>query len=299
MRCPACNTENTPDSRFCGGCGAKLALAEPRVAPTAKIPDDAPFQTPAPGAYTAAYAPGPISYAPPSMPPRLPSAPPIAPPPARVPEASLSLPVPRRRTGLIATVVVIDLALAGTGGLLLAKGLEPPAQAPVSSPAPAPTPAPTPPAPQTTSITPPAGSANDVAIGSALDHIAAAPPAPEPIPAPPQHVAPKKPATPPPAPVDPYDMSHALANEVELAASRAGPDFEHCLDTALHEKPIHGAIHVSFVVVADGRVATPKITQNTTGSSGLAACLTTIISGWTFATHPAHATSFTRPFSYP
>ncbi len=185
MRCPACNTENTLDSRFCGGCGAKLALAEPRVAPTAKIPDDAPFQTPAPGAYAAptTYAPGPISYAPPSMPPRLPSSPPVAPPPARVPEASLSMAVPRRRTGLIATVVVIDLALAGAGGLLLAKGLEPPTVPASTSPAPTPTPAPTP-APQTTSIAPapspppppplrPAGSAADVAIGSALDHIAA------------------------------------------------------------------------------------------------------------------------------
>ena len=94
-------------------------------------------------------------------------------------------------------------------------------------------------------------------------------------------------------------MSHALANEVELAASRAGPDFERCLDTALREKEIHGAIHVSFTVVADGRVAAPKVTQNSTGSSSLATCLTTIISTWTFATHPAHATSFTRPFSYP
>ncbi|HEX4456215.1 MAG TPA: zinc ribbon domain-containing protein, partial [Kofleriaceae bacterium] len=191
MRCPACNTENTPDSRFCGGCGAKLALAEPRVAPTAKIPDDAPFQTPAPGAYTASvapstYAPGPISYAPPSMPPRAPSAQPIAPPPpARVPEASLSMAVPRRRTGLIATVVVIDLALAGAGGLLLAKGLEPPTAPAATATAPPPTPA-----PQTTAITPapspappplqPAGSAADVAIGSALDHIATATPAPAP-----------------------------------------------------------------------------------------------------------------------
>jgi hypothetical protein len=298
MRCPACNTENTPDSRFCGGCGAKLALAEPRVAPTAKIPDDAPFQTPA---YTSVapntYTPGPISYAPPSMPPRLPSSPPVTPPPARVPEASLSMAVPRRRTGLIATVVMIDLALAGAGGLLLAKGLEPP----TAPTAPSPAPAPAPPAPSPSSPPPlqPAGSAADGAIGSALDHIAATtPPAPTPpAPAPTQHVAAKKPA--PPAPIDPYDMSHALANEVELAASRAGPDFEQCLDAALREKAIHGAIHVSFIVAADGRVATPKVAQNTTGSSALATCLTTIISTWTFATHPAHATSFVRPFSYP
>ncbi|MEO8845944.1 MAG: zinc-ribbon domain-containing protein [Kofleriaceae bacterium] len=43
MRCPTCGTENVPDSRFCGACGAKLTPAENRVAPTAKISDDAPF----------------------------------------------------------------------------------------------------------------------------------------------------------------------------------------------------------------------------------------------------------------
>lgn len=37
MRCPSCNTQNEPDSRFCGGCGARLSGAESRLAPTQKI----------------------------------------------------------------------------------------------------------------------------------------------------------------------------------------------------------------------------------------------------------------------
>ena len=135
MRCPACSTENTPDSRFCGRCGAKL-VSEPRLAPTAKIPDDAPLPAQAAVAGAPYAGGGPISYAPPQMPPAaaLPSPAPTATPvpaaPApirRVPEASVSLPEPpRRRTGLVAAVLVIDLALAGTGAFLLAKGVAPP-----------------------------------------------------------------------------------------------------------------------------------------------------------------------------
>lgn len=68
MRCPTCGTENTPDSRFCGGCGAKLVPeTASRVAPTAKISDDAPFPqrypTPVPAQ---GFASGPTSLAPPS-----------------------------------------------------------------------------------------------------------------------------------------------------------------------------------------------------------------------------------------
>jgi hypothetical protein len=304
MRCPTCNTENTPDSRFCGGCGAKLVPASPRVAPTAKIPDDAPF--PVPGALTTTtpgHAAPPISYAPPSMPPRViePSAPQPQPPITRVPEASLSMPVPRRRTGLIATVIVIDLALAGSGAVLLAKGLEPPSKAAAPAPAPvAPTitaPAPTPPPPPQTGSGLAlfgSGSADDDAIGSAsLARLAAgsdAPPAPAPV-----HAAAKH----GPAPQDPYDTAHALANEVELAADRAGPDFEHCLQTALRATPIHGAIHISFAVAPDGHVDHARASDNTTGSASLAGCLVGTIAAWRFATHPTHLTSFVRPFSYP
>lgn len=75
MRCPTCGTENTPDSRFCGGCGAKLTPEQSRVAPTAKIPDDAPFpgqrsQTPVPApSYAAPTSLAPPTYSPASIPP--------------------------------------------------------------------------------------------------------------------------------------------------------------------------------------------------------------------------------------
>ncbi|HEY6038814.1 MAG TPA: AgmX/PglI C-terminal domain-containing protein [Kofleriaceae bacterium] len=89
MRCPTCGTENTPDSRFCGGCGAKLVPETSRVAPTAKISDDAPFPpqrypTPVP----AQFASGPTSLAPaPYAPPGPASIPPTS-KPASIPPAN-------------------------------------------------------------------------------------------------------------------------------------------------------------------------------------------------------------------
>ena len=58
MRCPSCGTDNTPDSRFCGGCGAKTSTS--RVAPTVKLSDDATFPTtsrPAPYAHPRSIPP--------------------------------------------------------------------------------------------------------------------------------------------------------------------------------------------------------------------------------------------------
>src|SRR5512138_2138020 len=61
MRCASCGTENAPDSRFCGGCGARLGASGPRVAPTQKISDDAPYPPPAaaPVAHASAQPSGP------------------------------------------------------------------------------------------------------------------------------------------------------------------------------------------------------------------------------------------------
>jgi len=89
MRCPTCGTENTPDSRFCGGCGAKLVPETSRVAPTAKISDDAPFPpqrypTPAP----AQYASGPTSLAPAPYAPPGPASIPPQNKPASIPPAN-------------------------------------------------------------------------------------------------------------------------------------------------------------------------------------------------------------------
>jgi hypothetical protein len=62
MRCPSCGTDNAPDSRFCGGCGARFSAPAARVAPTEKIADDARFPqhrlAPAGGAAAPVTAPG-------------------------------------------------------------------------------------------------------------------------------------------------------------------------------------------------------------------------------------------------
>lgn len=71
MRCASCSTENAPDSRFCGGCGARLVSSGVRVAPTQKISDDASY--PATGA-----APG-AAYVTPKRQTSVPSAPSSAP----------------------------------------------------------------------------------------------------------------------------------------------------------------------------------------------------------------------------
>jgi len=76
MRCPSCGTENAPDSRFCGGCGARLGSGQ-RVAPTQKISDDASFPQPQ-RQFTTAPGPG-VHAARPATAPRLvPLAPPHA-----------------------------------------------------------------------------------------------------------------------------------------------------------------------------------------------------------------------------
>jgi hypothetical protein len=161
MRCPICGTDNAPDSRFCGGCGARLA-SDPRVAPTQKISDDARFPqaqlAPAAAPVTAPgvvmprpipptpYVPqgAPIAVSPPqralaapllgsvasSAPPRSSTAPPaMASRPPRpqaliVDDPSLSLPTPARRPwALIFVVLVIDIGLAVSGAWMLYQGL--------------------------------------------------------------------------------------------------------------------------------------------------------------------------------
>jgi hypothetical protein len=254
------------------------------------------------------------------MPPRVipPTPSPIATPPpqiARVPEASLSIPTARPRTGLVATILVIDLALAGSGGWLLAQGLAAPHAV---DHAPAPTTA-APPAQTSTAPPPPAtpaigsaGSATVIAaIGSADAGSGSAspprliPPAPSlhattpAAPAAPVAPVPAAPIRHPPGPQDPYDADHLLDNEVDYAATRAAPELERCLEAALREAPVHGAIRISFTVALDGHVEHARPAQNTTGSASLAGCLVAEISTWHFENHPAHPTSFVRPFSYP
>jgi hypothetical protein len=163
MRCPSCGTENEPDSRFCGGCGARLAGALP---PTQKIDTGAqPIQSPPSVQPSAQYVRAPTSQPPRSGPQSVPPASyPMAPSVNRPPSVdrpapqgsngaqpvpaqsmdptsqrrkpSLSEPPPlppKRNMALIAIVLIIDLALAGAGAYMLAEGLREPEAAPTTS----------------------------------------------------------------------------------------------------------------------------------------------------------------------
>ncbi|HUJ57401.1 MAG TPA: zinc-ribbon domain-containing protein [Kofleriaceae bacterium] len=296
MRCPSCGTENAPDSRFCGGCGARLGASGPRVAPTAKISDDAPY----PSAYGQAAPAVPASIPPAAMPAaasRPSSVPPaeraaagslvapLRPSPAELSSPSMSMAPPPRRSGLVAIVLVIDLALAATGAVLLAKGLAARGAQPQPPPPPAPAPA------SHAAIDPPTPAAEPIA------------PEPEPAARPvvradagaPHQRAPAKPAR-TVAPRDPYAPD--LANEVELTTTRAAPSFRRCYDAAAAGADLHGKIEIAFQVLPDGLVARAAAITNTTGSPALASCLVATITAWSFAVHPARPTSFVRPFDY-
>jgi zinc ribbon protein len=173
MRCSSCGTENATDSRFCGGCGARLASSERRVAPTQKISDDASFPQahpsgpgavaapqitpsralPAPIAPTPPPLAAPIGSHPPSAMPLTPAprVTPVAGPPGPIPhsgprpivegpfggpDASAAMPVVARRPwGLIAVVLLFDVGLAVAGAWMLAQGLGARPSATVPAPA--------------------------------------------------------------------------------------------------------------------------------------------------------------------
>jgi hypothetical protein len=347
MRCPTCGTENTPESRFCGGCGAKQFPSEPpRLAPTAKIPDDAPFpQSIPPNTYVAPN----YQSSPPSMPPRMPSSgPQIAPsgqqlqsvqpsiPPNNIPtsslygraptpspsisrantaeperprtspgfaEPSMSMPaMPKPRVGLIIAVLVLDLGLATAGALMLGKGLS-------KSDAPA-KPAPTgdgsahveapPPAPGSAAVVAPAPAPSGLPANLPIAQLAGSD-----LGSDAGSAQPKKKATPPKkdavkakkdAPLDP---ERALASEIDLQAQRSKPELDRCYDDAGGASAVHGTVEIAFRVLPDGRVSNVVAVDNQTGSIQLANCLTGTLAHWSFATHPAKAADFMRPFTYP
>ena len=315
MRCPTCGTENEPDSRFCGVCGAKLTPAANRVAPTAKIPDDAPF----PPHYGGGYSTGPASIppnqqfavaAPASIPPNTYQAPgyvtapaqqrssgPQSSPPRAVPmrEPSMSMPAmpPRPRWGLILLVLVLDAGLASAGALMLAKGL---AKPDVVETAPAPTPAPAKkaevaplPAP------PPAIEKAAPAIAASIAQATEAPaPADDPTPAKQAAARPKTVAK-GPAPMDPYAPSSTLKTEIELESARSRDAFAKCRGDA---GDVKGRIDIAVRVETDGRVGDAHINTNSTGSQPLALCLVTEIRRWAFASHPSQPVELVRPFIY-
>lgn len=343
MRCPQCGTENTADSRFCGGCGAKLTSEPSRVAPTAKIPDDAPFPphyggSPMPISQAPVSPQGPTTLSPPtyspaSIPPQNNSVatygtgPASIPPqnayaagPASIPpsnnpyppmsarpmaEPSMSMPaVQSPRWGLIISILIVDLGLAGAGAFMLMKGLAKPT--PVTEPAksepaavkaaeaPSMQPAPPQKPDVAASIMAAAnGSAAGSGSGSAAAVDASAATTPTPVK---RSAAAKKPGG--AAPQDPYaevKPPKQLATEVELAMTRSKAELGYCHEDA---GTVHGRIDIAFEVLPSGTVDNVEARSNTTGSQTLATCLVQVITRWAFAAKPPAPTQIVRPFIY-
>ena len=332
MRCPSCGTENAPDSRFCGGCGAKLTPAESRVAPTAKISDDARYPQ-----YSS--NPPPVDMPrtasrPPEMPPqqvqRTVSKPPSMPPPVALGRAatepvpppprpqqpmaqasSVALPRSGRRWGLVIALLVVDAGLGVTGAVLLASGgghptvaAPTPAVAPAPGPATAPAPAPAPAPAKKAEVEP------KIEVGKTIvtKHARTAPP--------PAKVA-QKPATKPKAkPEDPYaagsataapieddeDHSGAISDAIDQKSNHAQATFSRCYTQATKGLPpdaaLRGRIQIAFTVLPNGRVDGVRTAENQTGSAQLASCLSSEIGGWSFADHPQDPIEITKIFAF-
>jgi hypothetical protein len=428
MRCATCGTENAPDSRFCGGCGAKLAPAS-RLAPTAKIPDDAsyPSQPPQPASIPPQnnYASGPASippqnhahgpasippqshvpasipphsHAPASIPPQShapasippqnnsPAVPGSIPPsnnPASIPPqnsfqraatpmqtpppGSLKMPTPApgslsfaatpregdplptsqrppvtattdasrsfvvppsRPIGLMVLVLLVDLALAGAGAVLLGKGLSEkkpatkPAQKTQRERAPqedAPTNVDVPSNAAAASVTAASGAAaSDAAANSAGPNVearasnietssgakvAAAAPKPSQAKAAPKSKAaeappPTTPAAPTPAPTPAAPAQPSFDTQLERATANSKPAFDRC---ALDAGSPHGTVRVAFRVLEDGSVANAFPVEDSTGSPTLGQCLAQTITTWRFTSDPARRAPINslRAFNYP
>ena len=335
MHCPRCGTENVSDSRFCGTCGAKLGVEGlGRVAPTAKISDDATFPpsgtarpTP-PSYYPQPASIPPNSYiaphyqtGPPSLPPQNSGLPPHAasippqpgdltsaapqlatPPnmyqaPGYAYEPSMALPAPSR-WGLIVCMLVLDLGLAGAGATLLQKGLakQPDAPAEKVEPKAAASSSPAASASSSARATPITAPAPQPGLAASVNAIAqTAPPASVAVPPTVKKSVPVARAN-GASPEDPYDARASLLGEIELASARSKDDLATC--RAQERGRIHGRIDIAFTIEHDGGVTRVTTQQDTTGSPTLAPCLSAVIRRWAFASHPANATDFVRPFIY-
>lgn len=306
-------------------------MSTSRVAPTAKISDDARFPptqgapaaqhptiqlpTPPPGSMLyGAVAPRPGSIPPTNNPPRIPQTNPGGIPPTGAGRSTPATPLnaslafeqaaPRRGGTMIAVVVILDLGLAAAGAMLLAKGLSRSAAAtkPTTNEAPSPT-------------TKAAGAAPAAAavVGSS---------APEPTqivdsaPAPTagtgstdtkvdrKQRGARKLATGTKSgltvtPIDPYEATSApavtLAPEVDRKAGQSAGVFALCHNNA---GAVHGIVDIAFRVLPDGHVTNVEAVENTTGSPELASCLANAIAAWTFPPRTGGAADFVRPFKY-
>jgi hypothetical protein len=370
MRCSTCGTDNAPDSRFCGGCGARQPSSEQRLAPTAKISDEAPYPpTQASPTTNVRVAPkGPVSYAPPSIPPPAIASPvpgslvrpgsepnpygatgpqqPISKPPASSPptsqnrsvsaqrpapaphvsSASGSIAVPQRPIGLIVVILLVDLGLAATGGVLLSKGLAggddkkseaAPAKPQSAIEAPAPDPAQAVaaaaalrgperavvvPAPTAAAREAPAENREKAVVKRVdkprIDKPGTSPvdkPVDKPADKPDDGAADAKPVgLVPTQPQDPYAVPDT-DKELDAEAARSKSAIAKCGA----EHSANGAIKIAFQVRYDGRVINAAAVENSTGSDELARCIVGEISTWRVSAHNGTALNFLKTFSYP
>ncbi len=235
MRCASCGTENTPDSRFCGGCGARTP-GPSLVAPTVKLADDARYPTspstrptpvagmqsvapsmPAPGPVQRPMSgpqpvqrpmsePQPVQRPPVQRPmsgPQPVRAPISTPPPGAVrrpvaPASEPALPVASgRRWGLVAAVLLVDLGLAGAGAYMVSRSLGGGTVAPADAARGGPASASSPPPARSLAVTAPTPSPSPGAATAAMPGAA---PAPAPAAAPAAAPAPATSASPAAAP---------------------------------------------------------------------------------------------------
>jgi len=324
MRCPSCGTENAPDSRFCGGCGARLA-SESKVAPTAKISDDArypqftsnpppvdmprtpsrppqmpeaPRITPVP---SSAPMPRTVSK-PPSMPPPVMSAPePVRPPKpmAHASSAAITTAPPRRRKwGLVFAILIVDAGLAIAGGAMLAAGMQSD-----DAPAPAVVPVAPPPAPvKTTEVVPPKVEIGKTTIAKPA---ARKPPPPKPKPKPAANQPSEWGTGGPPADEGDFitdDHNAAISEAIDIKSNHAASVFSRCYSQATKplppEQPLKGRIMIAFAVTPAGKVDRVRTAENQTGSDQLAGCLATEIASWTFTDHPSESIEITKIFAF-
>jgi len=244
---------------------------------------------------------------------------PIA-PPDTLADASISMPTPHRNWGGIIALLIVDLALATAGGVLLARGLDDSTEtAPLPSvtplppkPAVEPLPPPLPTTTKTAAADPPTAATTPEPVAKAVESVAKAPEAaakaPEPAvkaPTPPgeakqsavapattaARAAPKQSAE----PVDPYAADAGLAADVDRQAARSKTAFARCHHNA---GVVDGTVRIAFSIKPDGTVARATAAENTTGSSELAACLANEVGGWVFSPHSGAAVDFVRAFTY-
>lgn len=317
MRCPSCGTENAPDSRFCGGCGARLA-SESKVAPTAKISDDArypqftsnpppadmprtpsrppemPRPTPIP---SSAPMPRTVSK-PPSMPPPPMNAPEPVRPPKPMPHASsaaiTTAPPGRRKWGLVFAILIVDIGFAIGGGAMLAAGMKS-EEAPVAPVAPPVAPVKAteivPPTPKIeigkTTIAKPAAKKPPPLVAKKPDGLAGIG-----VPAPP----------PPAADVAADDHNAEISEAIDIKSNHAANVFSRCYSQATKplppEAPLKGRIMIAFAVTPAGKVDRVRTAENQTGSDQLAGCLSTEIASWTFTDHPSESIEITKIFAF-